>query len=129
MKLDDRLREKLHWQHASRRAVGAYLSWYLRYVRFHGLRHPAEMGEAEVDAFLTDLAVRGQVAAAKENQALNALVYLCKHVLERPLGDISAPRARPRQRLPVVLTVAVVKAILNAIPAGEVVFLARLLYG
>ncbi len=87
------------------------------------------MGEAEVEAFLTDLAVRGRVAPGTQNQALNALVYLYKHVLEKPLGDISALRARPRDRLPVVLTVAEVKAILEAIPAGEVALQARLLYG
>ncbi len=129
MKLADRLREKLRLQHASLRTEEAYLSWYLRYIRFHGLRHPSEMGEAEVEAFLTDLAVRGRVAPGTQNQALNALVYLYKHVLERPLGDISALRARPRDRLPVVLTVAEVKAILEAIPAGEVALQARLLYG
>lgn len=87
------------------------------------------MGEAEVEAFLTDLAVRGRVAPGTQNQALNALVYLYKHVLERPLGNISALRARPRDRLPVVLTVAEVKAILEAIPSGECALQARLLYG
>jgi hypothetical protein len=81
--------------------------WYrIRYfIRFHQLRHPLELGGADVDAFLSWLAVERKVAAATQNQALNAIVFLYAKVLERPQGDIAeALRAKRSTRIPRVLT-------------------------
>ena len=73
-KISEQMRDAMRLGHYSLKTERAYLGWYLRYVRFHKLRHPAEMGAAEVEEFLTDLAVRGEVAASTQNQAINALV-------------------------------------------------------
>ena len=98
------VRDALRVRHVSLRTEQAYLFWVRRFIRFHGRRHPCELGEVEVSRFLTHLAVDRDVAAATQNQALNALVFLYRHVLERPLGDVlGAPRARRPARLAVVL--------------------------
>jgi integron integrase len=128
MKVSDQLRAALRLQHMSYRTEETYVGWYVRFVKFHGTRHPSEMGEAEIEAFLTDLAVNGHVAPSTQNQALNALVYLYKHVIKKELGEISAMRARQRDRLPVVLTVDETKTILAAM-SGETGLQARILYG
>lgn len=103
-KLLDQVREVMRVKHYSIRTEEAYVQWIKRYIFFHGKRHPREMGAPEVEAFLTDLAVRGQVAASTQNQALNALVFLYKQVLRMELGDFSAVRAKRPARLPAVLT-------------------------
>jgi integron integrase len=98
-------------------------------VLFHGRRHPAEMGEAEISAYLTDLAVVQKVSASTQNQALHALLFLYRHVLKMPLvvaGDIV--RARRGRRLPVVLSVREVKAILVQM-RGVPRLCATLMYG
>ena len=84
----EEVRSAVRVRHYSLRTEDAYLGWVKRFILFHGKRHPGEMGEAEVGAFLTDLAVRGRVAPATQNQALNALVFLYKVVLGRPLAGI-----------------------------------------
>jgi integron integrase len=93
-------------RHYSRRTAGTYVYWARRYVMFHGRRHPAELGSAEVTAFLSDLAVAGRVSASTQNQALNALVFLYAQVLGHslPPGSIAAVRAKRPQHLPVVLS-------------------------
>lgn len=92
-------------RHYSIRTEQIYLMWVRRFIRFHGKRHPAEMGAAEVASFLTHLAVERDVAPATQNQALNALVFLYAKVLEQPLGDVpGVVRARQPARVPVVLT-------------------------
>src|SRR5690606_9296945 len=79
--------------------------WVRRYVRFHRLRHPAEMGDAEVGAFLTWLVERRRVSQSTQGQALAALLFLYRHVLDRPLEQLGKlPRGRAPTRLPVVLT-------------------------
>src|SRR5262245_26688459 len=90
-RLLDRVRQPLGTRHYSRRTEKAYVHWIKRYIFFHGKRHPAEMGAAEVTAFLTSLAVQGKVAASTQNQALSALLFICRKVLgvDLPLlGDI-----------------------------------------
>ena len=77
----DQLRTALRARHYSRRTEEAYCLWMRRYVRFHGLRHPAEMAEPEINAFLTHLAVAEHVSAATQTQALSALLFLYRHVL------------------------------------------------
>ena len=73
-------------RHYSWRTEKAYTDWVRRFILFHGKRHPAELGETEVGAFLSDLAVRRAVAASTQNQALSALLFLYREVLKKPLG-------------------------------------------
>ena len=108
------VREAIRVRHFSIRTEEAYVHWVKRFILFHGKRHPAEMGEAEVAAFLTHLAVEGCVASATQNQALNALVFLYRNVLDRPLGTCTGiVRAKRAERVPVVLTTAEVASILQ----------------
>ena len=100
-----RVRNAIRVRHYSIRTEQAYVDWIRRFILFHGKRHPDELGEADVARFLTWLAVERNVAPSTQNQALNALVFLYRHVIDRPLGDITnAARAKKPQRLPVVLT-------------------------
>ncbi len=100
-------------RHYSIRTEQRYVDWVKRFIRFHGNRHPEEMGSAEVERFLTHLALQRKVAPATQNQALNALVFLYRHVLERPLDEMTnVVRAKRPERLPVVLTVEEVTKVL-----------------
>jgi hypothetical protein len=74
-------RERIRTRHMAFRTEQAYLQWMRRYVKFHGRRHPRDMGRAEVEAFLTHLAVAAKVGASTQNQALQALLFLYRHVL------------------------------------------------
>jgi integron integrase len=104
-KLLDRLRAACRVRHYSIRTEDAYHDWVERFIRFHGIRHPGTMGEPEVNAFLTHLAVERNVAASTQNQALCALLFLYEHVLHRPLNRVGGVvRANRPKRLPVVLT-------------------------
>ncbi|MCU7942772.1 MAG: integron integrase [Candidatus Thiodiazotropha sp. (ex Cardiolucina cf. quadrata)] len=101
-------------RHYSRRTEETYLHWIKRYIYFHNKRHPEEMAEREVAAFLTYLAVQKNVAASTQNIALNALVFMYRHVLDHPLKDIHGlVRAKKPQKLPVVLTQIEVAKILS----------------
>jgi integron integrase len=123
------VRSELRARHMSLRTEDTYVYWVRDFVRFHGRRHPREMGAAEVEAFLAMLANRRRVAASTHNQALSALLFLYRAVLkvELPwLDNLQRPR-RP-QRLPVVLSVEEVTAVLSRMQ-GEYGLLARLLYG
>lgn len=123
------VRNAIRVRHYSIRTEEAYLGWIRRFILFQGKRHPRDMGEAEVGTFLTHLAVEGRVAAATQNQALNALVFLYKAVLERPLADIEGVvRAKRPQRLPVVLTAEEVRRVLREL-SGSPWLVACLLYG
>lgn len=105
------------------------MSWVHRFVRFHGVRHPAELGEAEVVAFLTHLSVERRVSAATQAQALAALLFLYKEVVGRPLSRLGAvPRARVPTRLPVVLTRREVERVLAGLD-GVMRLVGMLLYG
>src|ERR1700730_2559035 len=75
-------REKIRTRHLALRTEQAYLQWMRRYVKFHGRRHPREMGPAHVEAFLTHLAVTAKVSASTQNQALQALLFLYRQVLD-----------------------------------------------
>src|SRR3954470_23572873 len=104
-KLLDRVRDALRVRHMSLRTEKAYLHWIRRYILFHGKRHPQEMGEAEINAFLTHLAVDGQVSASTQTQALCALLFLYRTVLEKEVGELEGlVRAKRRRELPVVLS-------------------------
>jgi len=104
LKLLDQVREVIRVKHYSIRTEDAYVQWVKRFILFHDKRHPREMGAAEIEAFLTDLAVQKQVAASTQNQALNALVFLYKEVWHMELAEFSSVRAKRPERLPVVLS-------------------------
>jgi len=128
-KLLDRLRDAIRLRHYSIRTEQAYLQWVRRFIIFHKKRHPDEMGPSEVEGFLTHLAVEGRVAAATQNQALNAIVFLYKELLKRDLGQFEhLVWAKRNPRVPVVLTVDEVKAVLGRID-GVTGLMARVLYG
>ena len=128
-----RLRERVHETvrvlHYSLRTEKSYWYWIRYFIRFHGLRHPEEMREAEVAAFLTWLATERKVAAATQNQALNALVFLYARVLQQPLGDIgNVTRSKRPARLPTVFTHEEAMAVIAATPEPYRL-MASLLYG
>ena len=128
-KLLDQVRDRIRVKHYSIRTETQYVQWVRRFILFHGKQHPRDMGAPEVEAFLTHLAVEGHVAAATQNQALSALLFLYKEVLgvDLPwLNDVT--RAKRPQRMPVVLTRDEVHAVLDRM-AGVYGLMARLLYG
>ena len=126
--LIQRYREELQARHYARRTVKTYEQWLRRFLRFHQLRHPREMGSAEVNAFLTHLAVELQVSASTQNQALAALLFLYRVLLERDLDLEGVVRARKPRRLPVVLTEEEVRSVLQRLEGSEGL-VAGLLYG
>lgn len=129
LSLLDAVRQAIRGRHYSYRTEQSYLYWIRYFVRFHRRRHPREMGEIEVGAFLTWLAVEREVAAATQDQALNALVFLYRAVLERPLGDLpQVVRAKVPRRLPGVLSIDEVGALLSHLE-GVHWLIAGLLYG
>ena len=128
-RLLDQVRERIRYLHYSIRTEQAYVHWIRAFIRFHKLRHPAEMGGAEMESFLSWLAGERHVAVATHKQALSALVFLYQKVLglDLPwLNEIGRPKSRAR--LPVVLTHAEVASVLMLIDA-EHRLLAELLYG
>jgi integron integrase len=128
-KLLDQLRNALRARHYSIRTEDAYVDWAKRFILFHHKQHPAQLGPAEVNAFLTHLAVQGRVAASTQSQALSALLFLYREVLQIELdGPLPLIRAKTPQRLPTVLTRAEVQAVLSHL-AGEHLLMAQLLYG
>ena len=128
-RLLDVVRRAIRARHYSYKTEKAYLFWVRRFVRFCGRRHPRSLREAEVGEFLTHLAVERRVAAATQNQALNALVFLYRYVLEEPLGDLPAvTRAKRVQRIPVVLSVDEVADVLVRLE-GVYWLVGGLLYG
>jgi len=129
VRLLDQMRERLRMLHYSLRTEEAYLHWCKAFIRFHGRRHPAEMGGPEVEAFLTHLAAERGLAPSSHRQALSALLFLYGKVLGQQLPwmqDIGRPV--PKRRLPVVLSVPEVREVLAQV-TGEHLLLAQLLYG
>jgi site-specific recombinase XerD len=103
-RLLDRVRDRIRFRHYSIRTEQAYVDWIKRFIRFHGKQHPATMGAAEVERFLTDLAVVHNVSASTQNQAQSALLFLYKDVLGDDLPWLDGvERARKPIRLPIVL--------------------------
>jgi integron integrase len=130
-KLLDDVRKVLRLHHYSIHTERAYVEWIVRFVRFHSMRSRADLlpAEAKIEAFLTDLAVHGNVAAATQNQAMNALVFLYKRVLNHVLeGSINAVRADKKINVPVVMTRDEVAAVL-VLMDGTPQLVAKLLYG
>jgi len=128
-KLLDQVRDAIRLKHYSYKTEQTYVAWIRRYILFHNKRHPQEMGTEEVEAFLTHLAVTENVAASTQNQALSALLFLYRYVLQQPLTEnVEAIRAKRSKHLPTVFTVAEVKAVLGAM-TGTPQLMAELLYG
>jgi integrase len=114
-RLLDQMREILRMHHYSIRTEEAYLEWVKRYIFFHNKRHPSDMGENEVSAFLTCLAVNKHVSASKQNQALSAILFLYKRVMNIQLDWLEdVVRAKRPRRLPVVSTRSEVMRILDS---------------
>jgi integron integrase len=130
-RLLDQARQILRVRHYALRTEECYLQWMRRFILFQNKRHPRDMGTAEVEQFLTHLAVQGRVSASTQNQALNALLFLYKQVLEIDIGRLDAVRARRGKRLPVVLAPEEVAAVLERVEGCDGLFrlMARLLYG
>jgi integron integrase len=128
-KLLDQVRDCIRRKHYSIRTEKAYADWIRRYIIFHDKRHPQEMGEAEIEAFLTHLAVERRVSASTQNQALNALVFLYREVLRKKLdGPIEPTHAKRSKRLPTVLTRQEALAVIDRL-SGTYQLMAKLLYG
>jgi len=124
------LRERLRYMHYSLRTEEAYVHWVRGFIRWAGLRHPRDLGAAEVQDFLVMLANERRVAAATHRQALSALLFLYREVLgvDMPwLRELGSPVAK--RRIPVVLTHVEVQALLGQMGEGITGLLARLLYG
>lgn len=132
MALRDDFTAVIRRKHYSRRTERTYWAWIEAFLRFHrepaGWRHPSTLGAAEIEALLTHLAVERHVAASTQNQALNAIVFLYKQVLEIDPGAFQAVRAKPTRRLPTVLSRREVRALLEEItPPTRLI--AEVMYG
>ena len=130
-KLLEEVRKVLRLHHYSIHTERSYVEWIVRFVRFHHMQSRADLvpAEAKIEAFLTDLAMQGKVAAATQNQAMNALVFLYKRVLNQALpGSINAVRADKKINVPVVMTREEVATILSLLD-GTAQLVAKLLYG
>ncbi|HID29220.1 MAG TPA: integron integrase [Desulfobacterales bacterium] len=128
-KLLDQVRAAISIRHYSLRTEQAYVGWIRRFILFHDKRHPSEMGEAEISAFLSHLAVEGKVSASTQNQALCAILFLYKEVLKQDLGSFgNVVWAKKPKRLPVVFTREEIKALLEQL-RGTKWIMANLLYG
>jgi integron integrase len=125
----DQVRDKIRTLHYSIRTEEAYLKWIREFIIFHGKRHPSEIGASEISRFLSYLARERNIAASTQNQALSALLFLYREVLDQPIDWVDdIERAKKPQRLPVVFTRREVKAVLNQLRV-EMWLMASLLYG
>ncbi|MCB0033495.1 MAG: integron integrase, partial [Anaerolineales bacterium] len=129
IKLLDQVRQIIRVKNYSYRTEQTYVAWIKRYILFHDKRHPRDMGEAEVAAYLTHLALERDVAASTQNQALQAILFLYREVLKQPLPHtIETVRAKKSHYLPVVLTRSEVQQVLAQL-SGEMLLIVQLLYG
>ena len=123
------MRDRIRSLHYSYRTEQTYLQWVRRFIRFHDLRHPAQMGAPQIEAFLTDLAVNGRVAASTQNQAKAAILFLYREVLKLDLPWLDdLVQARRGHRLPTVLTAREARILLDNM-RGANWLVASLLYG
>lgn len=122
------VRQAIRLHHYSRRTEEAYVGWVRRYVRFSGMRHPAELGSEDVRRFLTALADQGSVSASTQTQALSGLLFLYRQVLGRDVGEVAIVRPGRPVRLPIVLGRAEVRELLRVL-TGTPRLVAMVLYG
>ena len=130
LKLMDQVREVLRYHHYAYRTEQTYCQWILRYIyHFGGKTHPNQLGAQDVERFLSHLATEGKVSASTQKQALNALVFLYREVIDKALdGEIAPIRSKRQQRPPTVLIQAEVQRLLAAI-SGKHALMAKVLYG
>ncbi|MBC2711604.1 MAG: phage integrase N-terminal SAM-like domain-containing protein [Desulfosarcina sp.] len=130
LKLMDQVRQVLRYHHYAITTERTYCKWILRFIHHFGSRrHPSDMGNAEIETFLSHLASANQVSAATQRQALNAIIFLYKQVLDIEINDKIAPlKAKRRPRLPVMMSTAVIRAVLKQMH-GQHLLMAELLYG
>ena len=128
-RLLDQVRETIRTKHYSIRTEESYVQWIRRYILFHNKRHPKDMGANEVNQFLTHLAVKKMVAASTQTQALCAIVFLYRHVLNTELGSLDGlVRAKKKKNMPVVFTKEEAGRVLENM-TGTHWLMANLLYG
>jgi integron integrase len=128
-KLLEQVRQVIRKRHYSDRTEKAYVHWIKRFIFFHNKRHPVEMAEPEIARFLSSLASESHVSASTQNQALNALLFLYREVLNKDIGYVNGVvRAKRPHRLPVVLTRQEVRSILGVLNSSDWL-MAMLLYG
>jgi integrase len=128
-RLLDQVRDAVRVRHYSHRTEEQYVFWIRRYILFNRKRHPGELGAVEVEAFLSSLAVHQNVAAATQNQALAAVLFLYRHVLKQDLPWLdNIVKARKPRRLPLVLTREETRALLAQL-SGVYWLVGTLLYG
>lgn len=130
VKLLSQVRHYIRLKHYSLRTEESYISWIKRYILFHNKRHPKDMGEKEIKEFLSYLANHKNLAASTQNQALNAIVFLYRYILNKDLADFSDfVRAKRPKRVPTVLSVNEVTRIINHIRHPTHALMIKLIYG
>ena len=128
-RLMDQVRETLRFYHYAYNTEKSYVEWILRFIHFSGKKHPKDMGKPEIEKFLSHLAINRNVAASTQNQALNAIMFLYKKVLDMPMDfDIHARRSNKAKRLPTVLSKDEAKSLIFCL-TGTAKILAGLMYG
>jgi integron integrase len=127
-KLLDQVREKIRLLHYSYKTEQAYVEWIKRFIFFHNKRHPNEMGAAEVEKFLTYLAIERRVSASTQNQAMHAVLFLYREILHKDLGNINALRAKKTVHVPTVLTHGEAMSVIMRM-TGVYRIIAQILYG
>ncbi|MDH5712077.1 MAG: integron integrase [Gammaproteobacteria bacterium] len=129
LRLMDQVRETLRFYHYAYNTEKSYVEWILKFIRFNGKRHPGDMGKAEIERFLSHLAVNRDVAASTQNQAFNAIMFLYTKVLDLPMDlNIRARRSGKGKRLPTVLSKSEAKALIGCM-SGTAKTMAGLMYG
>lgn len=128
-RLMDRVRETLRYHHYSLRTEKSYVNWIVKFIKFNGTRHPKEMGKHEIERFLSHLAVNRHVARSTQSQAMHAILFLYREVLQMPMDDKLDPvRTRKPKRLPTVLSRGETARLMKALE-GTHQLMAKLLYG
>jgi len=128
-KLLERFKQGMQSRHYSPRTIKAYSSWVVRFIRYHKFKHPEKMAEAEINAYLSYLAVETNIGSSTQNQALAALLFLYRHIIGREIGELAGLiRARKPIRVPVVMSRAEVKMVLSRL-WGRDKLMVELIYG
>ena len=130
LKLMDQVRQVLRYHHYAYRTEQTYCDWIVRYIKYFGAKkHPQDMGKTEIDAYLSHLATERKVSASTQRQALNAIIFLYRHVLDQPIAEqIEPTRAKRHPRPPVVMTKNEVRRVLAQMQ-GIHLLMAKMLYG
>lgn len=128
-RLLDQVREVLRFYHYAMATEKSYVSWIKQFILFNDKRHPKDMGKEDIERFLSHLAINRNVAASTQDQALNAIVFLYRHVLAAPIEDqIDSTRSKKPARLPTVLSQSEVSSLLMEMK-GSNLLMAKLMYG